>query len=297
MKVKPVCAICLLERGFKQAKMATDDEELQKKAVKRLLEFLAKNFDSNYTPPHIGYLRDQIILEAIGKKNQDIYSELKKNSNEIALEILPDVRNWIEEAADSQKERFRRACIISIVGNIMEFDISGHSFDLSDLPKVIKDAEIELVIDDIDKVFQIIQEKKNILFLPDNAGEIAFDTLLVKELKRNNCHVTVAVKAKPIMNDATLEDALFVGMDEVADKLMTTGTNPVTAGLNINEASKEFMVEYEKSELIVAKGMGHFETLTEFNLPIPIVHLLRTKCEPIAKSLGVARHRNVAKIS
>ena len=297
MKVKPVCAICLLERGFKQAKMATNDEELQKKAVKRLLELLAKNFDLNYTPPQIGYLRDQVVLEAIGRKNQDIYSELKKHSNEIALEILPDVRNWIEEATDSQKERFRRACIISIVGNIMEFDISGHSFDLSDLPKVIKDAEIELVIDDIDKVFQIIQEKKKILFLPDNAGEIAFDTLLVKELKRNNCHVTVAVKEKPIMNDATLEDALFVGMDEVADKLMTTGTNPVTAGLNINEASKEFLKEYEKSELIIAKGMGHFETLTEFNLPIPIVHLLRTKCEPIANSLGVARHRNVAKIS
>ncbi len=296
MKVKPICAICLLERGFKQAKMATDDEELQKKAVKRLLEFLANNFDSNHTPPQIGYLRDQIILEAIGKKNQDIYTKLKKHSNEMALEILSNVRKWIEET-DSQKERFRRACIISIVGNIMEFDISGHTFDLEDLPKVINDAETELVIDDIDKVFQIIQEKKNILFLPDNAGEIAFDTLLVEELKRNNCNITVAVKEKPIMNDATLEDALFVGMDKVADKLMTTGTNPVTAGLNINEASKEFMVEYEKAELIIAKGMGHFETLTEFNLPIPIVHLLRTKCEPIAKSLGVARHRNVAKIS
>jgi len=276
--------------------MATDDEELQKKAVKRLLEFLANNFDSNHTPPQIGYLRDQIILEAIGKKNQDIYTKLKKHSNEMALEILSNVRKWIEET-DSQKERFRRACIISIVGNIMEFDISGHTFDLEDLPKVINDAETELVIDDIDKVFQIIQEKKNILFLPDNAGEIAFDTLLVEELKRNNCNITVAVKEKPIMNDATLEDALFVGMDKVADKLMTTGTNPVTAGLNINEASKEFMVEYEKAELIIAKGMGHFETLTEFNLPIPIVHLLRTKCEPIAKSLGVARHRNVAKIS
>lgn len=297
MKVKPICAICLLERGFKQAKMATDDEELQKKAVKRLLEFLANNFDSNHTPPQIGYLRDQIVLEAIGMKNQDIYSKLKKYSNEIALEILPDVRNWIEEAADSQKERFRRACIISIVGNIMEFDISGHTFDLKDLPKVINDAESELVIDDIDKVFQIIQEKKNILFLPDNAGEIAFDTLLVKELKRNNCHVTVAVKEKPIMNDATLEDALLVGMDEVADKLMMTGTNPVTAGLNIDEASKEFMEEFKKTELIIAKGMGHFETLTEFELPIPLVHLLRTKCEPIANSLGVARHRNVAKIA
>ena len=297
MKVKPICAICLLERGFKQAKMATDDEELQKKAVKQLLEFLAKNFDSEHTPPHLGYLRDQVILEAIGMNNQDIYSELKKHSNEIALEILPDVRNWIEEAAYSQEERFRRACIISIVGNIMEFDISGHSFDLKDLPKVINDAETELVIDDIDKVFQIIQEKKNIMFLPDNAGEIAFDTLLVEELKRNDCHVTVAVKEKPIMNDATLEDALFVGMDKVADKLMTTGTNPVTAGLNINEASKEFLEEYEKSELIIAKGMGHFETLTEYNLPIPIVHLLRTKCKPVANSLGVARHRNVAKIS
>jgi uncharacterized protein with ATP-grasp and redox domains len=297
MKVKPVCAICLLERGFKQAKMATDDEELQKKAVKRLLEFLAKNFDLNHTPPQIGYLRDQIVLEAIGKNNEDIYSKLKKLSNEIALEFLPTIRDWIEEV-HTPKERFRRACIISIVGNIMEFDISGHDFDLKeDLPKVIKDAENELVIDDIDKVFQLIQEKKNVLFLPDNAGEIAFDTLLVEEFKRNGCHVTVAVKEKPIMNDATMDDALEVGMDKVADKLMTTGTDPVTAGLNINDASEEFMEEFKKTELIIAKGMGHFETLTEFELPIPLVHLLRTKCEPIANSLGVARHRNVAKIA
>ncbi|MFX1520958.1 MAG: DUF89 domain-containing protein [Promethearchaeota archaeon] len=296
MKVKPICAICLLERGFKQAKMATDDEELQEKAVKRLLEFLAKNFDLDRTPPHIGYLRDKIVLEAIGMDDEDIYSKLKKRSNEIALEILPDVRNWIEEA-HTPKERFRRASITSIVGNIMEFDISGHSFELNDLSKVIKEAENELVIDDIDKVFHIIQEKKKILFLPDNAGEIAFDTLLVEQLKMNGCHVTVAVKEKPIMNDATMADALEVGMDKVADKLMTTGTDPVTAGLNINDASKEFMEEYKKTELIIAKGMGHFETLTEIELPIPIVHLLRTKCEPIATALGVARHRNVAKLS
>jgi hypothetical protein len=296
MKVKPVCAICLLERGFKQAKMATDDEKLHRKAVKKLLEFLAENFDSKHTPPQIGYLRDQVVLEAIGKNNEDIYSKLKKLSNEIALEFLPTIRDWIEEA-HTPKERFRRACITSIVGNIMEFDISGHDFDLKDLPKVIKDAENELVIDDIDKVFQLIQEKKNILFLPDNAGEIAIDTLLVEEFKRNGCHVTVAVKEKPIMNDATMEDALEVGMDKVADKLMTTGTDPVTAGLNINDASKEFMEEFKKTELIIAKGMGHFETLTEFELPIPLVHLLRTKCEPIANSLGVARHRNVAKIA
>lgn len=296
MKVRPVCAICLLERGFKQAKMATDDEKLQRKAVKRLLEFLAKNFDLDHTPPYLGYFRDQIVLEAIGKNDEDIYSELKKRSNRIALELLPTIRQWIKEAKTPQ-ERFRRACITSIVGNIMEFDVSGHDFDLKDLPKVIKEAETDLVIDDIEKVFKFIQEKKNVLFLTDNAGEIAFDTLLVDELKNNGCYVTVAVKDAPIMNDATMDDAVEVGIDKVADKLMTTGANPSTAGLVINDASKEFMDEYKKVDIIIAKGMGHFETLTEFKHLAPIVYLLRTKCEPVAKSLGVVRHRNVAKLS
>ena len=296
MKVRPICAICLLERGFKQAKMATDDEILQRKAVKSLLEFLAKNFDLDHTPPYLGYYRDQVVLEAIGKKDEDIYLELKKRSNKIALDVLPTIRKWIEEAHTPQ-ERFRRASISSIVGNIMEFDVSGHDFDLNDLPKFIKEAENDLVIDDIEKVFNLIQEKKSILFLTDNAGEIAFDTLLIGELKKNGCYVTVAVKDASIMNDATMDDAIEVGMDKVADKLMTTGANPSTAGLVINDASMEFMKEYKKTDIIIAKGMGHFETLTEFKHPAPIVYLLRTKCKPVADSLGVPRHRNVAKIS
>ena len=296
MKVRPVCAVCLLERGFKQAKMATDDEELQRKAVKKLLEFLAENFDSKHTPPHIGYLRDQIVLDAIGKKDEDIYAKLKKRSNEIALELLPSIREWVEEAK-TPIESFRRACMASIVGNIMEFDITGHDFDLKDLPKVIKEAENELVIDDIEKVYQLIQEKKNILFLTDNAGEIAFDTLLVAELKKNGCQVTVAVKEEPVMNDATMEDALEVGMDKIVDRLITTGANPSTAGLNLNDASKDFLDVYKKTDFIIAKGMGYYETFTEFEHPCPVVHLLRTKCEPVAQSLGADRHRNVAKLS
>ncbi|MBS7288389.1 MAG: DUF89 family protein, partial [Candidatus Freyarchaeota archaeon] len=127
--------------------------------------------------------------------------------------------------------------------------------------------------------------------LTDNAGEIIFDTVLVRELKNASAEVTVAVKEKPVMNDATMADALEAGMDRVADKLITTGTD--TVGLFLQECSQEFLDEYWSADVIVAKGMGNFEFMTEYEHPCDVYFLLRTKCAPVADCIGVPREKNV----
>jgi hypothetical protein len=176
----------------------------------------------------------------------------------------------------------------------MEFDIPDNPFEFTDLTKLIQQAEEDLAIDEIAQIFNEARKAKDILYLADNAGEIAFDTLLVHELKKLGAHVTVAVKGDPILSDATMEDAEYVGMHEVADNIITTGTDAV--GLIPSECSEEFHSFYSSADFVVAKGMGYAETLTELDLPAPHALLLRTKCSPVANFFKVSTGRNIAKL-
>ena len=289
MKIEPECAICIIHRGYQQIAAATKDKKLQFKALKELFKFLSENFNAEATPAWIGTQRDRIIKNITG--NPDPYAERKSLSNKKALEFLP-IAESIVNSSLNQKERFRKACLCAIVGNIMEFDIPGHEFDYSKLKELVTNAERELVIDEIEKIYDLARKAKEVMYLTDNAGEIVLDTLLVKELKNLGCKVIVAVKGGPVLNDATLADARLAGMDKIADLVVTTGTDAV--GLQPNECSNEFLEIYNKADFVIAKGMGYAETLTELELSVPHGLLFRTKCNPVARYFGVERNKNVA---
>ncbi|UCD26229.1 MAG: DUF89 family protein [Candidatus Bathyarchaeota archaeon] len=270
---------------------ATNDPSLQFKAMSSLLHFLAEEFRSTANPAYLGTKRDRLVRRVTGIP--DPYAQSKHISNQKALEVLPLARKLVSNEASTEL-RFRKACLCSIVGNIIEFDIPDNPFKFTDLRKLIQEAEEDLAIDEISQIFKEAKEAKNILYLADNAGEIAFDTLLVQELKKMGPHIVVAVKGGPVLNDATLKDAEYVGMHVVADEITTTGTD--TVGFVSNECSKEFLSVYNSADFVVAKGMGYAETLTELQLEAPHALLLRTKCSPVANFFGVSTGKNVAKL-
>jgi hypothetical protein len=223
----------------------------------------------------------------------DPYKRSKKMSNEKAVKLLPYARKLVEKGY-TQQERFKKACLCAIVGNILEFDIPGHSFTFRTLTKSFGEAAKDLVVDDLDKAYELAKKAKSVLYLADNAGEIVFDTLLVEQLKNMGVKVTYVVKGGPVINDATLEDVAPSGMDKLADKVVTTGTDAV--GLLPKEVSQEFLKVYESAELVFAKGMGYAETLTELKLTKPHLLLFRTKCNPVANYFCAARGKNIAKL-
>jgi len=274
-----------------EAEKATSDPFLQFKAMSALLNFLVREFKPTAVAAYLGTERDRIVKKVTG--NPDPYAKAKQISNQKAMETLPIARKLVlsESSAES---RFRRACLCSMVGNIIEFDIPDHVFKFEDMEKLIERAEEDLAIDEIPKIFEEAKMAKSVLYLTDNAGEIAFDKLLVQELRRLGTRVTVAVKSRPVLNDATMEDAKYVGMDAVADDVITTGTDSV--GLVLEECSSDFLTFYNSADLVVAKGMGYTETLTEHTLKTPHALLLRTKCRPVANFFGVGRNTNVAKM-
>jgi uncharacterized protein with ATP-grasp and redox domains len=286
LKVEAECLPCLFERGYRASTHATKDGELLLQIMRKLLDMMSEKYESNAVPAYLGTLRDRIIKEMVRK---DPYMELKRESNRRALKILPIAEKYISEAKTG-RERFRRACLVSIVANSIEFDILGHNFKFKDLQKFTKE---KLAVDDTYKTFRILKKSKKVLFLTDNAGEIALDKLLINQLRGLELKVTVAVKEKPVLNDALIKDALEVGIDKVADELITTGTD--TVGFILNEASKTARERFFESDLIFAKGMGNYETLTEEEgCGKKILFLLRAKCNPIARSVGVERESNVA---
>jgi len=239
----------------------------------------------------LGTKRDRIIRQLTD--NNDPYKYNKKLANEKALKMLPHAKK-IVETGYNQQERFKKACLCAIVGNIMEFDIPGHKFTLNSLASCIREAAKDLVIDDIDKAYDLAKKAQCVLYLADNAGEIVFDTLVVEQLKNMGLKVIYVVKGGPVINDATREDAELTNMDKLADEVITTGCAAV--GFQKKEVSPEFLEVYNAAELVFAKGMGYAETLTENKLTKPHLLMFRTKCVPVANYFCVPRDKNVAKL-
>jgi len=288
LKVTAECIPCLLERGYREAARVVKDEAKLKEIMGEVLKTISQNFSPEVAPAYLGTLRDRVIKRMVGK---DPYKELKKTANDLALKLLPQTKKTIFEKSKNPYECFREACKIAVVANSMEFDVSGYDFRLEDLEKTLKN--MSLAVDDLFKAYRLLEKSKNVLILTDNAGEIVFDGLLAETLKFIGANVTVAVKSGPVLNDATLEDALKVGIDKIVDKLTTIGSDCV--GLIWEEASEEIKKIFLSSGLVVAKGMGNYEALTELkNLGVNVLFLLKAKCNPVAKSIGVSKGSNVA---
>ena len=291
MKVEAECAACIVSRGAAEAKEATTNPALRFRAMSDLMRLLTKEFRPSAVPAELGTKRDRVIRRVTG--NNDPYKRSKRISNEKALKLLSYARKLVEEGY-AQEDRFKRACLCAIVGNIIEFDIPGHKALFSSLKKNFREASKDLAIDDINNAYELTKKARTVLYLTDNAGEIVFDTLLIEQLKNMGLTVTVAVKGVPVINDATLEDAEASGMSKVAERVITTGTDSV--GLALKEVSAEFISAYDSVDIVFAKGMGYAETLTECKLKKPHFLLFRAKCTPVADFFGVAREKNVAKL-
>jgi len=288
MKVGARCGYCLIYRGYFEILRATDEEERRLEAVLQLLRLMGEEFKPDAVPSQLGSERDRLIRRITGCP--DPYAEMKRQANEKALMMLPRLEALVD--AQPPAERFRMACKVSCIGNIIEYDVPDHGHDIDETLNRFETEE--LYIDDTDSFKGLLGSGVEVLLLTDNAGEIAFDRLVVRELHRLGCHVIVALKGGPSLNDALMEDAEAVGMAEKADEVITTGTDAI--GINLAEASEEFRDKFHAADAIVAKGMANWETLTEYPAPSPTLFLFRTKCEPVATSVGAPLQKNIAKL-
>lgn len=206
----------------------------------------------------------------------DPFEEEKLANNTVALKLYKEWKPKVLLAINP----FNLALRLVIAGNIMDYG-ANNSFDIE---KTIQNViSSPLAIDDSEILSEKIKEAKTILYLGDNAGEIVFDKLFIETFMHN--HVVYAVKASPILNDVTVKDAEFVGINQVADVISNGYNAPSTV---LSHCSKEFMAVYNSVDLIISKGQGNFEGLAAQNDP-RIFFVLMAKCDVVAELLHVKK--------
>ena len=294
MKAQLLCIPCTVRAAYDIAVKSTVDEALRRKIIYETLRWLAEKYDlTEITPPRLHTYVQRMARRITG--NADPFRELKRKSNMIALRVMRVLERKCEEA--KFEDAFKLSVLGTICGNTIDFEVEGHEFSMSRLEEDLKRClDGCLAIDDTDKFMDALSNSRRILYLLDNAGEIVFDKFLMQIIKvKYPIEIFAAVKAAPILNDATLEDAKQIGLSEVA-KVITTGSDHV--GVELEESSREFLDLLRNVDLIISKGQGNYESLTDLEHLIskPIVYILRAKCILVAEDLGVQRFGNVVKV-
>ncbi len=290
MKIQPECVPCLLKRIIFEAEQSTKDKKLRVKTVQKACKLLADLYDPNVCSASIATKVHKIAYETLG--DNDPYKDLKKASNKIAHSLIPRVEDLIKYSDDP----LRIAMLCSIIGNLMDFGISGASDNPECLGEIFEETFVEdLKHDDTEDIKEILAKSKRVVLFTDNCGEIVFDRVLCKELKNFNSDIflTVCVKGEPIISDATMDDAEELEFDEVCDEILTTGVFAI--GLDFEKLPSTLKKTLEQADLIICKGMANYEAFSETNYR-PVAYLLRTKCTAIANSMELPLNINAVKL-
>jgi len=281
MKVYYECASCFLRQAREALDLATSDESLKMDVTTDITKVLCSKFHDKAVNNVIGTEIHRLIKNRTN--NNDPYQNEREICNDIAMKYLPVIKEAVKTEDDL--ESYIKA---SIIGNLLDFGALGVDVDTEAL--INKTMHNGLAVNHVDKLESALKNAKNVLYLADNVGEIIFDKILIKKLKDYDVNITVALKEKPILNDACVEDALKIGLGEFAD-LKSIGTDSI--GIIYPETSEEFKEIFNNADMIIAKGLGNYEGLTELESDKPIFCLLNAKCNPVAKDIGVNMGDNV----
>ena len=208
--------------------------------------------------------------------NSDPYKSEKNQSNIQALKMMPDMENIISRSRDP----FITALRLAIAGNVIDY-AANHNFNLNNT--VNQALNSDFAIDHSEHLREALKNADSVLYLGDNAGEIVFDKLFIMTTGHKN--ITYAVRGMPIINDATMEDAEFIGMKEVAKVISNGYDAPSTI---IEKSNDEFRNYFTSSSLIISKGQGNLEGLLDLD-DKRIYFLLMVKCDVMAEFLKVKK--------
>ncbi len=276
MKVNYECASCMLRQSREAIEHATENHEKRMDVTLKVLNFMNENFRKGTNSNKLGTdLHHMIMTET---NNNDPYKKLREEGNEIAQRLIPMVNELIEK--DESLENYVK---IAVAGNVIDFGALDENTDMESLLK--RQITRKPAINETKSLDMDLKKAKNILFLTDNGGEIVFDKLLIKKIKEDyDVNITVALKENPILNDALIHDAEKLNIDKYAH-IISTGASSV--GVVKDYISKELKEYMDSVDLIISKGMGNYEGLTEMHIETPVFFLLTTKCNVISREIGV----------
>ncbi len=276
MKMKDKCLPCLVNQVIKVADITKAKNREQ--ILHEVFAYLSK-VDFNKTNPEISGETFRILKKHL--KNEDPYLEVRNYYNDLLMKLS----KTYEEKIIASEDSFYQAMKYAVIGNIIDFN-PIHNSTMEEIMDFINQADgLGFQINDMNQLKQEIKNAQSILYLGDNCGEICFDKIFIKEIKKYNPDVNVyfGVRGEPVINDSIETDAYAVGMDEYAS-IVSNGDGSL--GTVLERTSEAFQSIFEQADVIIAKGQANYECLSECE-KVGIYFLLMTKCEVIADDIGV----------
>lgn len=260
--------------------MSGANRKMQKKILDEIALAIPK-FPLTYSPPQMARIINGTIRRITGKS--DPYVKIKKESNRLALGVYARLKKKVV----CSRNRLLMAVELAIAGNIIDYGVKN-TLNVGEELKRILDKEDKAIRKENRSIFNYrsfrsaLKKSKTILYLADNAGEVVFDRILIEEIKETHKdkNIIYAVKEKPVINDALREDAVFAGIGEKAI-IISSGVD--TPGTVLSLCSKEFLKIFKLADIIISKGQGNFEALSDCKRPI--FFLFMAKCPVIAKDV------------
>ncbi len=278
IRLNPGCISCLIKNRLEDFPENTPREK-QIEYMQRVLKEISEAPKSVSAP---------VIVRTINAIQKDMFgynkdfAHVKAYFNELMLGKVPAIQQKLEESDDSLKLAIQYA----MTGNYIDFG-AMNKVDENELQRFLDDSHNNFVNEtEYESLKNDISNAKEIVFLTDNCGEIVMDKILVQEIQKANpdANVTVIVRGEQVLNDATMEDAVQVGL---TDMVTVIGNGSEIAGTCLEEISEEAKIKMVQADVILAKGQGNFETLQMCGLNI--YYIFMCKCEMFAKRFQVPR--------
>ena len=282
MVISEYCKQCQIKRNMVKYPANASAEQI--KRYQDEVQEIVKNSDG-YTTPQVSEKMNALRQEIFGSVMD--YTDIKKHYNQLMLDYFP----YMEEKVDAAENHLKMAIQYAMVGNYIDFGALENVNERELKEKLDEAVNIQIDALMLEAFGEDILHAKRLVYFTDNCGEIVTDKLLISALREinPNLYITVIVRGKPVLNDATLEDARDVHMEEVAQKVMGNGTG--MPGNVIGAISKEAMDEVESADVLISKGQGNYEGLSGCGLNM--YYFFLCKCEMFMRRFEVEQFTGI----
>ncbi len=278
MNISLDCIPCIVNSFGRLLKQDHVPQDKHEEAMRQLLSFLA-SADYRKSPPELGREMHRLIREII--QNSDPYRDIKRASNRMMLDEILRLHQLVDESDDA----FQTALRLALAGNVIDYGPQDRLDIWETIERVLHEP---FAVDDSKVLRRDLGTSQQLLYVGDNCGEIVADKIFLETIAHPNA--IFAVRGGPTINDATMEDAVEVGIDSLAT-ILTTGDD--APGAVWETASQEFKDIFMASDVVIAKGQGNSEGLIDVDHNI--YFLFVTKCELIASRVGARKGDFVVK--
>ncbi len=266
MKVGKECFNCISRLIEVTSELSAWNVDIIRSARREAINILESEYDDNVVPANLSTKILRALKAITG--NPDPFIEVKRKEIDFARKVSSQI---------NPPQNLR---------SLVEFSALGNTLDFFKEPESLLEIAYRFpgfAHDDLDEFAERLPSAKKILYLADNAGECFFDKPLVAYLAKEK-EVTYVVKDSSAQNDITYDDLEYAGLVNRMGRVISTGDDAI--GIDLATASEEIAWWLKSSDLIVAKGMGNYETLSELPIRNKILYVLMAKCGPVASSLN-----------